>query len=209
MKNLLDFLEKYFLPKGNYFVQQTKSCQIDETLFAFLHFPGNRGTEKLSRKARRQLDALFKKIGWVPDLVSMFFLNDTVEQEIADAVAARNNLLFAEKAHFNEAMEMMTEFNLLNLIGKNPFYLSAGESKLVWLLTQIAKQPEFLVIGNLLVSLSRQRVEQLLCYFEKFQSKTARQTSIIVGHDQTLNEAKLASKITPAKWKFTNKWIEI
>ncbi len=210
MIKLLDFLAHHFRPAGNYFVQQKNENQIEKALAGCLQFPGqNRERIKMNRKARRELDVLNRKIGWVPDSLPRIFLADTVELEIAEALAARDNLLFAEKQHCDEALALLTEFQVLPLAGKNPFYLSAGESKLIWLLTQLAKQPEYLIIGNLSLNLSRSRIEQLLEYFEKLPTNVHGQLSIILGLSRSFSQDNLLKKITQRKWKLTEKWIEV
>ena len=78
-------------------------------------------------------------IGYIPCSVKDSFLMDTVLDEI----------VFSNKKHDKEELDtLITEFELTELLNKNPITLSGGEGELVMLTSILLKKPKIILIDD-------------------------------------------------------------
>lgn len=203
---MIDWFYRNFPAGKNYLVCQTESEQINSFLMQRLVAPFQAGRKhNLWGKLAKGLPLIGRKIGWVPNKLPVTFLNETVELEIADADAARQNLLKPEKENVECARELLQILKLTELAPCNPFFLSEGETKMIWLLTQWAKQPEYLIIGYLPSSLSARSTRNMIQFFLEQKMKNDSHPVIILGYlaDQTDWCRELLSH---EDWIVTKQW---
>ncbi|MBD3289267.1 hypothetical protein GF337_10720 [candidate division KSB1 bacterium] len=163
---------KAAFPRGyNYLLHQNSSQEINDYIDNEIYKPLLVGHKKtLWGEFSKQLPRIGRTIGWVPENIPLIFFNQTVLAEIADSAAIARGHFQSTEDDFQIAYELLDKFEMLHFASRNPFFLSEGETKIVWLITQWAKQPEYLVIGNLKASLSKRRYEQILQYLNDSDS---------------------------------------
>ncbi|MDZ7264396.1 MAG: hypothetical protein ONB16_07415 [candidate division KSB1 bacterium] len=166
----------------HYLICQADAEQINLHLMQKLVQPFHKGRKhSLWSATARQLPDLGRQIGWVPNKLPGTFLSETVVMEIADAYAAPRNSLKALPEHIRRAEDLLQRLQLSELAQRNPFSLSEGETKLVWLLTQWAKKPDYLIIGYLPTSLSPPNISRVLDFLMDDHSSSGRQPVLIFG----------------------------
>jgi len=179
---MIDWLKKNYLPGSNYLVGQKDAEQINNCMSRQLVLPACVGRKQsLWGEAAQNLSAIGNKIGWVPNKLYAAFFAESVEMEIADACAAREGLLQADKNHVDYSREILKKFNFFHFALRNPYFLSEGETKLLWFLTQWVKQPEYLIIGHLPSSLSKSRTDEVVNFILKSEPNLERSTTFILG----------------------------
>ncbi|MBN1155614.1 hypothetical protein JXB12_11920 [candidate division KSB1 bacterium] len=113
--------------------------------------------------AKSRVTSLYgQRIGWVPNRFEFIFFSDSVVGEVAESLSHRHNSLKTDEQHFNQAKELIERLRIGHLRDANPAFLSEGETKLLWFLTQYAKSPEFMIIPRLTAGLSVMRVNTLI-----------------------------------------------
>lgn len=180
---MIDWLDKNFSPGTNYLVCQTHAEQINQLLSDHLIVPFQQGRKHiLWGQVAERLPLVGTRLGWVPNKLGLSFLNESVELELADAYACRENIFQVEERHYRQADELLHRFKLIDLKDQNPFSLSEGETKLLWFLTQWIKQPEFLVVGYLPTSLSQQRITFIVDFFIQTLDARIQHPIIVLGY---------------------------
>ena len=180
---MIDWLENHFPPGSNYLVAQDNVEQLNAYLFNEFVSTRNSGRKQsLWGESAQKLSSLGEKIGWVPNRFFAAFLSDTVEEEIAEAFAASQKLLQFDSTHLELSRGLLTHFDLLYLAERNPNLLSEGEAKLIWFLTQWAKQPLFLIIGYLPVSLSKKWIDDDVFFLKQSAGSENKNITIILGY---------------------------
>jgi len=160
---MIGWLRNNFPVGHHYLVQQEQKEQINAILTEQLVSPFQSGRKhNLWGAAAKKLPLIGKKLGWVPNKIPATFLNGTVEAEIADAVGAAENYFEPLPRHFQLAQQLLSRFDLSHLAAQNPLFLSEGETKILWFLTQWVKKPEYLVIGYLPAALSTYRITEMV-----------------------------------------------
>ncbi|OQX95286.1 hypothetical protein B6I21_06215 [candidate division KSB1 bacterium 4572_119] len=199
MTNILKSIRQKFPPNFHYLVRQEKN-RIDASLASYF------------QKSQKKPDDIYftdaEKIGWVPEELPGIFLNETVEAEVADALAAKNGKAIATDFHFENSREQLLRFELEHLALKNPFYLSKGESRMLWLLTQWIKQPEYFIMGSLNTYLSSKRTGQLISFFEQLNNKSIKNPTVILGIGKGESDHRYAPLLKCQNWKVFQEWIE-
>lgn len=186
---MLEFLRANFPSSKHYLVPQKDSEEINRFVEEFLVTPFQAGRKhNLWGSTAKALPELGRRIGWVPNATVAPFLNESVEMEIADACAVSENIIQPRAEHRQIANSLLQRFEMESLAQQNPFHLSEGETKLLWLLTQWVKRPEFLIIGYLPSSLSKQRIKQVVDFI-KAETKDAEFSPIcILGFQKSYTE---------------------
>ena len=180
---MIESLLNNFPAGKNYLVCQEYSEQINSFLFEKLVSPfQHRHRQNLWGSAAKNLPLLGRNIGWIPNKIPATFLSETVESEIAEACSVQENILQPEKKHFIATRKLLDQFNLTELSGRNPFFLSEGETKMVWFFTQWMKQPDYLIIGYLPSGLSKPRIQNVLDFFVEQEEESTRHPVIILGY---------------------------
>lgn len=156
---LYDLLKTYF-PKGsNYLILSNDLLKVNSYFMNQIYIQTSSIHKKEIWGEKSRLTTQYgKEIGWVPDQFDHIFFADTVRGEIAEALINRNNELIPEEADFLEADNLIAELKIEHLSQSNPFFLSEGETKLLWFISQFAKAPQYMIITNLTAGLSRARV---------------------------------------------------
>jgi len=179
---MIEWLHKNFPHGSNYLIAQKDTEQINSCMSRQLVLPTYVGRKhSLWGDAAKRLSAIGKEIGWVPNKLPAAFLAESVEMEIADAWAATEGLLQSKKYHVDQTREILAQFNLLKVAQRNPYFLSEGETKLLWFLTQWVKQPEYMIIGHLPSSLSKNRTDEVVNFILKSETNLKSSTTIILG----------------------------
>ena len=182
---MINWLYKHFPPDKNYLVRQTDNGQINSSLNRCLVELFQSGPKhNIWGKNSEFLSEIGKNIGWVPDKIPATFLSDTAEEEIADVFAQKDGFFKPESKHFMQADEILSQFKIEALAKRNPFFLSEGETKILWLVTQVAKQPKYLIIGNLPLNLSPNRTQIILDYLMNTLLNDELSPIIILGYQQ-------------------------
>lgn len=180
---MIEWLYQNFPVGKNYLVAQNHKEEINSFLMEQLVTPFQTGRKhNLWGEAAEKLSQLGQKLGWVPNQLPAIFLTETVENEIADALAAAERYLQPNQDHFATAKNLLIRLNLLNLKQQNPIFLSEGETKIIWFLTQWVKNPRYLVIGYLPSSLSKQKIEDILNFLQAERITSTHDTVIILGY---------------------------
>ncbi|MCI0496120.1 hypothetical protein L0Z72_14030 [candidate division KSB1 bacterium] len=207
---MLNQLRTHFPEGRHYLVFQRHEDEINSyfeqalyTRFQFLH------KNELWSKASEQLPHWGRLIGWVPDHFQLLFLSESVEMEIAEAIALKKNQFTVGLAEIEAANLLLTKLKIAHLAKRNPFFLSQGETKMLWLLCQWAKFPEHLIIGNLPAHLSQQRLP-LVFDFLTASDQLAQELgfhgpTIILGCEHSQHEcySPLLEHIT---WEVRDQW---
>jgi hypothetical protein len=149
---------------SNYLIEVSEPDLLDNILIGDLHYPHIGGVQNdyLWGKKGKWLSLIGQKLGWVPNQLPVTFFAETVLEEIAHSFVNSQNKLESSEIELNNARILLEQLQIAHLAGQNPFFLSAGESRLVWFLTQWAKQPSILVSGYLPTNLSPGRLLNLL-----------------------------------------------
>ncbi len=149
---------------SNYLIEVSEPDLLDNILIGDLHYPHIGGVQNdyLWGKKGKWLSQIGQKLGWVPNQLPVTFFAETVLEEIAHSFVNSQNKLESSEIELNNARILLEQLQIAHLAGQNPFFLSAGESRLVWFLTQWAKQPSILVSGYLPTNLSPGRLLNLL-----------------------------------------------
>lgn len=177
---MIEWLYQNFPIGRNYLVCQNQKEQINSFLMERLVVPFHTGRKhNLWGEVAEKLPLIGKQLGWVPNKIPAIFLTETVENEIADALAAAENYLQPNHNHFKMARTLLNRFNLLNLAQQNPLFLSEGETKILWFLTQWVKKPAYLIIGYLPSCLSGQKIKDVF-YFLNTESKVSNPYPVII-----------------------------
>lgn len=180
---MIERLYQNFPATAHYLLCQTEAEQLNSHLMQRLVLPFQKGRKhSLWSAAARQLPDLGRRIGWVPNKLPGTFLSETVVMEIADACAAQDNCLKAHSQHVCIAEDLLQRLKLSELALRNPFSLSEGETKLIWLLTQYAKRPDYLIIGYLPTSLSAPNIRRVLHFFIDPPGALSQPPIIILGY---------------------------
>ena len=98
------------------------------------------------------------------------------------------------------------EIKQIKIKGKNyPLFLSEGEAKILWFLTQWVKQSKYLIIGYLPASLSNQRIKDFINFFNEEKQISKKSPVIILGYqsDQTDWCTNLLSN---KQWQVISSW---
>lgn len=187
---MLDGLKAHFHRPFHYLVRQQIPQEIDAIIRANLYERSPEGTRKeLWGKASQELPVWGRQIGWVPEQFPLFFMSESVELEIAESLAGKHGRVIANKDERKLAHLLLDRFGLLELADRNPFFLSEGESRMVGLLSQWAKFPQFLIIGNLPLNLSPKKLQVALDFLMR-SDDLARELdyegpTIILGYDKS------------------------
>ena len=179
---MIEWLHDNFPHGSNYLIEQEDAEQINNCMSRQLVLPAYVGRKHgLWGEAAQRLSSIGNIIGWVPNKLLTTFFADSVEMEIADACAAREGLLQSNKYHLDQTQEILAHFNFLHFAQRNPYFLSEGETKLLWFLTQWVKQSEYMIIGHLPSSLSKKRTDDVVNFILKSESNFESSTTIILG----------------------------
>jgi len=205
---MIAWLSKNFPVGSHYLVCQSHSEQINQWIADRLITPFQRGRKHiLWGNIAEQLPLIGKRLGWAPNKIGLSFLNETVEFELADAVAIRENAFQIESSHINQARDLLNRFNLIDLKDQNPFSLSEGETKLLWFLTQWIKQPEYFAIGYLPTSLSQQRIQMIINFLLEATTKQITHPAFILGYLDSQSEW-CQPLLSNSRWKIHDRFPE-
>lgn len=144
----------------NYLVELNEPDELDGILIQYLGHPSQ--NNYLWGEKGEWLSDTGKKLGWVPNQLSCTFFNETVLEEIGLSFISAQNKLKSSGIELKKARAVLEQLKIAYLAEQNPFLLSAGESHLVWFLSQWAKQPLLLVSSFLPTNLSPTRLIRLL-----------------------------------------------
>lgn len=166
---MLDNLFRYFPPDQNYLIEETPPREIDNYLKQILSYPEQPNTESpLWGETASRISRWGTKIGWLPGSLPFIFFESSVLREIANALVARNGQVTAGgNAHYLFAEKLLHELKLPELAERNPFVLSAGETRLVWFLCQWAKLPTWFIISDLTANLSPRKIQDVLAFISR------------------------------------------
>lgn len=200
---MLEWLNQNFPIGKNYLVCQNDKEQINNFLMKQLVAPFQTGRKhNLWGVAARELPQIGRQLGWVPNKIPAIFLAETVENEIADALAAANDYLHPIAEHLEAARILLNRFDLLHLAQRNPLFLSEGETKIIWFLTQWVKQPTYLIIGYLPAGLSKQRIKDVLNFLGEEKQTNENSPVVIMGYQP--NQADwCANLLSSNEWQKT------
>ncbi len=180
---MINWLTQNFDIGRNYLVAQQHSEQINALLAERLVAPFQIGRKhNLWGELARQLPAIGRRLGWVPNQLPALFLNRTVLEEIADAAAAAEQLIEPMEHHFEQANQLLAKLHLEPLVHRSPLSLSEGETKIVWLLTQWIKSPDFLIIGYLPANLFASKVVELIDFISDFSNRQPGPKTVLLGY---------------------------
>lgn len=203
---MIEWLNQHFLPGRNYLVAQDQKEQINSFISNYLVAPFQAGRKhNLWGKIAEKLPLMGKKLGWVPNKIPAIFLTQTVEQEVADALAATDNSLFPTANHLKISQNLLSRFNLQYLTQKNPLFLSEGETKILWFITQWVKKTNYFIVGYLPSTLSPIRTKELASFLLNNTNSLNTSKTIILGYlrDQTDWCAEL---ISHQQWQLVSNW---
>lgn len=85
---------------------------------------------------------MVKKLGYLPQNPKLFFLFDTVEEELRNATNQWN------KGDFKEAETLLEELGISHIIGSHPYDLSGGELQKAALACILMRKPEILLLDE-------------------------------------------------------------
>lgn len=205
---MIEWLRENFPEGKNYLVCQRNREQINSYMMDHLVAPFQVGKKhNLWGEIAKKLPSIGQKIGWVPNKMPATFLSESVELELADALAAQENSLRPQKKHLEAAKELLNSFNMVNLAHRNPFFLSNGEAKILWFLTQWAKKPEYLIIGYLPTGLSKPRIYDLINCFIETSRTYEKYPGIILGYQLDYIEW-CKTLIYHKEWEIIPQWPE-
>jgi ABC-type molybdenum transport system ATPase subunit/photorepair protein PhrA len=203
---MIEWLYQNFPVGKNYLVAQHEKEEINSFLMERLVTPFQTGRKhNLWGKTAEKLSQLGQILGWIPNQLPAIFLTETVENTIADAMAAAERYLQPVPKHFELARALLKRFDLINLALQNPMFLSEGETKIVWFLTQWVKRPIYLIIGHLPSGLSKGRIADIINFLVEENRTSDISPIIILGYhlDQTDWCANLLSN---KQWQTITGW---
>ncbi len=181
---MMAWLCKNFPAGRNYLVTQNHKEQINSFLMERLVAPFQAGRKhNLWGTEAERLPQIGRELGWVPNQIPATFLTDTVENEIADASAAAENYLQPLQEHLDTARTLLSRLNLIHLAQRHPLFLSEGETKILWFLTQWVKKISYLIIGYLPSTLSMARVNELVNFMLEANNWKDSSPVIILGYE--------------------------
>jgi len=156
--------------------------EIDQTLMNILMAP----LEQASRHGlwgveAQRISKTGQWLGWVPSHLPFLFFADTVCKEIANGYASHGQKAEGQREDRRKSESLLHAMALDHLAQRNPYTLSQGESKLIWFLTQWAKQPEYLVISDLKGGLSVKLQDRLLQFIMEQTIKFQLNQTVILG----------------------------
>lgn len=203
---MLAWLYQNFPISKNYLVRQDFSEQINSYLRQRLVAPFQSGRKhNLWGATAATLPQLGKQLGWVPNKIPAIFLSTTVEHEIADAGAAAENKLQPDDQHFEIARKLLNQFGIHHLAQHNPFYLSQGETKILWFITQWLKKPRYLIIGHLPSGLSEHNIHTILNFMMNQKPALDQSPTIILGYQP--DQADWCARLfTETAWQSLAAW---
>jgi energy-coupling factor transporter ATP-binding protein EcfA2 len=205
---MIEWLDQNFPIGKNYLVCQDHKEQINSFIEARLVASFHAGRKhNLWGEIAARLPQIGKQVAWVPNKMPAIFLNETVEHEIADALAAAEAYLQPGDKHIETARKLLSQFDLLHLAQQNPFFLSEGETKMLWLLTQWVKKPVYLIIGYLPSGLSKQKIHSILSFIIEQKNRPDRNPAIILGY-QPDQADWCANLISDKEWQIIPNWPE-
>ncbi len=180
---MMNWLTQHFEIGRNYLIAQQHREQLNTLIFERLVAPFQIGRKQhLWGELARQLPAIGRRLGWVPNQIQALFLNRTVEEEIADAAGAAERLLRPQQRHLELAIHLLDQLRLSHLAHRPPLSLSEGETKIVWLLTQWVKSADYLVIGDLPANLFAPKVAELTDFILAPSNRRFGPKTIILGY---------------------------
>ena len=202
------YLSKHFPRSHHYLVEERRQDDIDNFFIEKLFDPFGKGSKHtIWGEQAREFSIIGSRLGWVPDHVPVVFFRETVEHEIADALASKQNRLVGEENEIEQARFLLEQIGISDLSGQNPYFLSQGETKLVWFLSQWAKLPDYLVISYLPAGLSQQRINRLLAFLlnsEKMADflKVSSPTFVLgyLDHDKRWYENLISEPNSKSRW---------
>lgn len=159
----LDFLTQSF-PADKDYVICTDDLEKLNSFFIDMIYHRTVATHKkeIWGTKSRMITAYGQSIGWVPDRFDVIFFADSAIGEIAESLVNRQNRLKVCDQHVVEAISFMESLKIGHLRNVNPLFLSEGETKLLWFLSQYVKSPKFLIIPKLTAGLSKMRAINLI-----------------------------------------------
>lgn len=207
-QNMIEWLGQNFPIGKNYLVCQRDKEQINSFLMERLVAPFQTGRKhNLWGEVAKKLPQIGQQLGWVPNKLPGIFLTEKVENEIADAMAVTNNYLQPVPEHIDKARQLLKRFDLINLASRNPSFLSEGETRIVWLLTQWVKRPIYFIIGYLPPGLSRQRIKDVINFLDEETKNSDDTPAIILGYQPDQSDW-CASLFSNEKWQTIPNWQE-
>lgn len=205
---MITWLQQNFPPGKNYLVHQNDKEQINSFLADRIVMPFQIGRKhNLWGEIATKLPQIGKKLGWVPNKIPGTFLAETVERELADALAATESNFKPHTLHFENARNLLTQFNLLSISQQSPLSLSQGEMKLIWFLSQWVKKPEYLIIGYLPSGLSKTRIRNIIKFVTKKQDQTVNGPSVILGYQRS-NTEWCNELFSDKNWRVIPHWLK-
>ncbi len=152
------------LPReGHVLLPLTYPGDLDYFLKTGLFDPYQRlSAHQLWGKGARQTVSLGGKTGWVPNHLPVVFFSSTVLEEAALSLAGNSGLLRPENRHIQEAFKLIRQAGLENLSERSPWTLSTGESKLLWVVIQWCKSPQWLFIDDLPANFSEETLNKVI-----------------------------------------------
>ena len=208
---MLNFLIKHFPANANYLIVQKTQDEIN-SFFTEILFNRTQFSHKkdIWGKTSEMLPQWGKQLGWVPDHFALLFLSETVELEIAESLSLKYGKLVANQKDITIARSLLNKLGIPELSSRNPFFLSEGETKLVWLLIQWAKLPQYLIVGNLPTSLSNTRFNIVMDFLinsnEYAQEIGFDESPVIILGCQNKGENWCQKIISSSDWQLLNSW---
>ena len=113
---MIEWLYQNFPIGKNYLVCQGHKEQINSFIEARLIAPFHAGRKhNLWGEFAARLPQIGKQVGWIPNKMPAIFLTETVEHEIADALAAAEDYLEPHDKHFQTARKLLGQFDFVHL----------------------------------------------------------------------------------------------
>ncbi|MBN2414346.1 hypothetical protein JXO52_00815 [bacterium] len=166
---MIDLLRDLFPDGSGYVLEQREPDEIDRCCRLHLYEP-SRSAARHRQWAPEAGDVsiLGSRIGWVPESLPPVFFTETVEMEVAVYCAAAAARAGAGEQERIRAGMLLARMGLAHLAERQPYALSDGETKLIWFLCQLAKQPEYLIAGNPARGLSEASLQRLIGFLRLF-----------------------------------------
>lgn len=180
---MIDWLTRNFDIGNNYIILQQHSEELNTLLADRLVAPFHIGRKhNLWGELAQQLPAIGRRLGWVPNQIPALFLNRTVQEEIADAAAAAEQMLQPMSRHFELASQLLANLGVEQMAYRSPLSLSEGETRIAWFLTQWVKSPDYLIIGYLPANLFAPKVIELVDFILDRTNQPPGPKTIILGY---------------------------
>lgn len=160
---MIDVLRHWFAEGTGYILVQENPDEIERFCRLHLYDPFHKTAKhRLWAPETAEVSRLGSLIGWLPESLSAIFFTETVQREVAVYCAAASGGAGAGREDASQAEMLLAAAGLDHLADRQPYTLSDGETKLVRLLCQLAKQPEYFIAGNPLRGLSTTGLECLM-----------------------------------------------